>query len=247
MTWGRSEYGLRHARLLIPVASAVVLVLIPTLFAVFPSLPGLPRWDRIWIMAGWLGIAILGTILTAKADSKLHIKVDGHRRALEAAEQRLAIGERFSAMLNPASTGLPQQYGLTVYAESVGYLIPVYPRSVGENDPAIFANGLGATGQAWNDPEQTFVYFDDGVSSPDQGLNLSQESRYAGFNVVAATVIHDEETDTPLGVLSDLGVKHDSYFEDFARILAFEALADSIAWLMPNAIKWMLPSEQELN
>jgi hypothetical protein len=66
---------------------------------------------------------------------------------------------------------------------------------------------------------------------------------------VAATVVKSR-THERLAVLSAIGPAEDHYFvreNDDTGAKALEALADSIAWIIPEAVPWLLPDVEEVN
>jgi hypothetical protein len=48
-----------------------------------------------------------------------------------------------------------------------------------------------------------------------------------------------------LGVLTAIGRQDDGFFHDRAGLEELAALADSLAWLMPDAVRWMLLREED--
>ncbi len=233
----------RRQRLLIPVFLGVLLVVVPTVFAVFPSWADWPAWSRSLVLIGWLGIAVGAVWLTSRADRLLHEAVEQDSRSAVLAVQRAAISDQFRSLLVPWIGGLPEQYHLTVYGPTPDqrFLIPVFPPALSFEDPAIFPSGAGATGKAWESPDGTFVVTGEGVSSSEHGLTAIQQRRYRMFATVAATVIRGARG-TPIGVLTAIGREDDGFFDD-GGVEVLAQLADGLAWLIPQAVEWMMPRE----
>jgi hypothetical protein len=241
--------GLRARRLLGAVALGLILVSVPTLFTVFPTTGNWRPGIRVLIVGAWLVSALLAVYVTATSDEYVRSAVDESHHDVEdmqgrsiKAERRSVIAEQFKEALAPGANGLPEQYRVSVYSPPVGkFLVPVFPPVPSFADPAIFAVGTGATGKAWEDPDQRdFVATGPAVSDVSHGLTQVQQRRYAMYRSVAATRILGLE-DEPIGVLSVLGVQEDGFFDTDEGLKALRMLSDAISWLMPEATQWMLP------
>lgn len=237
----------RRRRVVVPVAAGVVLVAIPTVFAVFPSLTDWPTGARMTILSVWVAVAIVGTILTNIADDRLHRAIRADQQSAIVAEHRATLREQFNGLLQPAIGGIPEQYHLTVYAPSPDgqFLLPVFPAVVSLEDPSIFPIGAGAAGRAWQEAEGVLVIKGAAVSSPVHGLTKLQQERYAMFGVVAATVIRDAAGER-IGVITAIGRDDDGFFDGLAGIKLMRNLATSVAWIIPEAVKWMWPRPGEV-
>jgi len=238
-----SRRSLQLIRLLLPVSLGVLLVAVPTVFAMFPGLTTWSRRTRVEIIIGWLVIALVGALLTALADARLHRLVAADQEAAVVAERRATIRDQFRGLLVPGIGGLPEQYHMTVYGPTPDrrFLIPLYPPALNFRDPAIFPTGAGATGKAWEDPTGVFVVTGDAVSSDRHGLTGVQQRRYKMFGTVAGVVIAGE-AGQPIGVLTAIGRDEDGFF-DQGGVEVLKDLAQGIAWLIPEAVRWMMPRE----
>lgn len=234
----------RSRRVFVPVGFAVVLVGVPTVFAIFPGLAQWPTPRKLGVTAAWVVLAFLGAILTARADQHLHEVVATESESIVVAEHRATIREVFSTLLQPAIGGIPEQYHLSVYAPSPDkrFLVPVFPAAVNFSDPAIFPVDAGAVGKAWTAGTGVVVIKGSAVSDRSHGLTALQSRRYGIFGTVAATTIRDER-DEPIGVLCAIGRDDDGFFDtgDGARLM--RSLAESVAWLIPDAVRWMVPRD----
>jgi len=236
----------RRRRLLIPVAFGVVLVAVPTAYSIFPG------WARAWAgwraltLVAWLVAAVVGVRLTAKADSDLQASVSQEQRQAQRVERRATISDRFRALLVPGAGGIPAHYQVTVYGPSPDgrFLIPLFPPALDYADPAIFPSGAGAVGRAWEADDGVFVVVGQAVSDDTYGLTAAQHRRYRMYQAVATAVIHDYRS-RPIGVLSAISSHHDTFFLQEDGVDALRDLADGLSWLVPQALAWMMPQEEE--
>jgi hypothetical protein len=181
------------------IALGVALVVLPTIFALYPNLAQLAGADRLTILLVWLLAALVAGTVATLADARLHDKIDAQSetsdeqlvksqetldkveeqlkstekqlRIVELAERRAVLRERLDAML-PGPSGPPDNDKLTLYAPTPDerFLVPIFPRVVSLTDPAIFSPGAGAVGKAWDGPEDLFVATGDDVSNDEHGL-----------------------------------------------------------------------------
>ena len=237
------EQWWRLLRILVPVAAAVALAAVPTLFTIFPAWTDWRVQARVVLISAWLLVAVVAGIFTAIADRRLHLLMEADQRALVRAEHRTTLNEQFRSILFPGVGGMPEHYHLTVYAPTHrgDFLVPLFPPAVGYDDPAIFRVGSGATGKAWKDSTGSYVVTGPAVSDRAQGLTAVQQRRYRMFGTVAAVVITDADG-KPVGVLSAISRERARSFDE--RIIEImRDLAESIAWLVPEAVKWLMPTE----
>jgi hypothetical protein len=233
-------------RILIPAFFGIILVALPTTYALFPGLAERSRRERGWILAGWLLAAAMGVGLTTLADARLHRAIQRDERRTLLAERRATVRDQFRGLLLPGVGGIPEQYHITVYApsEDGAFLIPIYPPAINSSDTAIFAAGSGATGKAWEAPDDVFVVKGAAVSNDLHGLTTLQRQRYRMFSLVAATVVRGLD-DKPIGVLTAIGRVDDGFFDILEGAEALNRLADGIAWLIPEAAQCMMPQVEE--
>jgi hypothetical protein len=196
------------------------------------------------LVVAWLLTALGAAVLTARADDRLHRLVEAEQRTAVRAEHRATLRDQFRGIVVPGIGGLPDQYHITDYGPTPDgrFLVPVFPPAVSARDTAIFERGSGATGKAWEDPTGAFVVRGAGVSDASHGLTAVQQRRYKMFEIVAAVVIRDD-AGAPIGVLTAIGREDDGFF-DATGIDALKDLADGIAWLIPEAVRWMMPQEE---
>jgi hypothetical protein len=247
MSTGTGEQ-LRRRRILIPVIAGVILVGVPTVFTVFPAWAMWPTWSRGLILGAWAVVAGLAAYLTNHADEKLQRAVQDDRMAAILAEHRATLRDQFEGLLQPGIGGIPDEYHLTVYAPSPDgtYLIPVFPAAVNLRDPSIFPVGVGAVGKAWLEAGRGILVIKGAaVWGPDNGLTKLQQARYGMFGVVAAALIHDEPGQQ-IGAVTAIARDDDRFFESDAGIKLMRNLARGLAWIIPEAVQWMMPRAEEV-
>ena len=243
----RSQFWLRTVRLFGVIVVGLALVVLPTAVALFPYLAKLPGSDRVRMLLGWIAVAIIAVGVTTVANDRLQGQVESQRAAVVTAEQRAVIRERLAGLLTPGGGGLPPIYSLTVYAPSPdgNYLIPVFPRVVSLADPAIFLVGVGSTGKAWQGPDETVLITGPAVWSDQYGLTPLQQRCFRSYDVVASVVIKNRVRQS-VGVLSAISRTNDGFLDRESGMQVLQSIAAEIAWVMPEAIHWMLPTEEEM-
>lgn len=242
----RHILGWRQWQRAVVVGLGVILVAVPTLFAIFPAWTTLWFPWRILVAAGWLGAAVGAVVVAAVSDDELHGRVDASVQRAILAERRDVMRDHLQALLVPGAGGLPPQYQVTLYAPSAdgAYLVPLYPPALSARDPAIFPVGAGATGKVWLQPDEIFVAKGPAVSNQEHGLSLRQSRRYGPFQTVAASVIRDDD-DVPVGVITALGREDDGAFDDETGAEQLESLGHMIAWLIPSAVECMMLTKDD--
>jgi hypothetical protein len=202
------------------------------------------------IAVAWLIVAIGGAALTARADEQLRAAMASERANFLRGERRRAIIDSIESVLVPGVGGLPLEYQLSVYGPTTDnrYVFPLYPRALTSTDPAIFEVGAGAAGMLWQRRDDyelgvaVLVVRGSAVSDHTHHLTPEQQQRFKLYEVVACALIPWKGR--PVGMLTVLGRKDVGFFdEDGARQL--QTIADSLGWLMPQALQWMLPMDGE--
>jgi hypothetical protein len=151
--WGRTrekwrERGARgsaedlwsHWERTVVVSFAVLLVAVPTAFAIFPTwTSSLKAGWRILILVCWLAVAFIAVLLAALADDSVRKTVEASQESVEASrravlrsEHRAALRDQLAGMFVPGVGGLPEQHHVTLYGVSSDgqFLIPVYPAAL---------------------------------------------------------------------------------------------------------------------
>ena len=238
-----TEYQLRTRRVVIPVIAGVSLVAVPTVFTVFPSFTGWSVLTRSLLLAAWVVVALTAALLTNQTDEKAPSGNSGRpgiRRRCRAPSHNPRQDHR-----NAASRCLRHSrgYHLTIYAPTAdgAFLIPIFPAVISTTDPAIFPVGAGAVGRAWGKPDLAGVMVMTGPAVYGSDLTGIQQEHYSMFGMVAAVLIRDSEG-TPIGAITAIGRQaEDDFFETEDGVLAMKSLAKSVAWIIPEGVRWMWP------
>jgi hypothetical protein len=188
------------------ITAGLGLVLVPTLFSVFPEWAGWGDLLRVLILLGWLLVALFVVAGSARQSAQLEelMGTPLQRRS----NQRILAAESLLASLLIEGTGLPDHYEFRVFAydEESNRLLPVW-EPAGARRLEGWRPGRGATGAAWDLKEYVQVR-GDAVSDGTYGLTQAQQRRYAKLEVVAAMPIRNARTEV-IGVLTGSSQKDD--------------------------------------
>lgn len=180
--------------------AAVVLVLVPTLFSVFPRWSDWTLVPKLGVLAVWLVAAI--TVISAGVDDseRLHDLLDGTGRRRDLARE---VAGRFilRTLLSPDAAGFPSHYKLQLFIpDDDGLHLVAQYGSSGDLPSEAWAIGQGATGAAWASCSYVRVRGSK-VSDGTYGLNEQQQERYRALRVVAAAPVLDASV-RPIAVLT---------------------------------------------
>jgi hypothetical protein len=187
------------------VLGGITLLLVPTLFSLFPS------WGTDWtlppkliVLTAWLLAAIFGVLSNVRQGEQLAGLAEG-QRARELHGRSVALRKLTRAALLPEVTGLPPEYKAQVFlpnAERTKLVVAYDPERFGpeegwqiDGDPP-----QGVTGTAWKINSYVFAS-DEQVSDATYGLTPEQQERYQSFTAVAATPIQNARG-VAIGVLT---------------------------------------------
>jgi hypothetical protein len=199
------------------VLGGITLLLIPTLFALFPG------WGTDWtllpklfILAAWLLAAFFGVLANVRQGEQLSGLAEG-QRARELHSRSVALKKLTRAALLPEVTGLPAEYKVQVFlpnAERTKLLAAYDPDHVGpeegwqiDRDPP-----QGVTGTAWKINSYVFAPGEK-VSDATYGLTPEQQERYRSLTAVAATPIQNARNE-PIGALTMFTTMEDAHIDD---------------------------------
>lgn len=218
----------------IAVAAGVTLVLVPTLFSIFPAWQQWAVGTRIVILAGWFISAAFvvwsTTIQSEQVDELVGEPLRRQTAARAAAAQRL-----LSALLDPMAAGLPEHYEIRVYLPNEqGVLHPEYSAPSSE-DAESWEEGRGATGMAW-ETNGLIVARGDSVADGTYGLSQVQQRRYANLATVASLPIQTARGQR-MGVLSVSSEQEDHHLEDPQALDDLTALADVVARVLIDVLQ----------
>lgn len=166
------------------ISAGVFLILVPTLFSVFPGWASWPGWTRAIIIAIWLLVALFVVTATARQSAQVEDLVGKPLKRRH--QQRYLSGSRLIRLHLTRETGLPDHYEFRVfvYDRELKRLVPSYgPHKVDELDG--WEVGQGATGLAWQREEYVLARGDD-VSNDTHGLTPEQQERSKELQIVAA-------------------------------------------------------------
>jgi hypothetical protein len=181
------------------IGAGLLLLLIPTLFSVFPEWT---RWSepvRAGIVALWFATAVVG-VTSAARQSRQVAELVGEPLRRRDAHREAAGAELVSILLSPAAMELPDHYEARLFLpDDRGRLMPSFERE-DIDDSEGWLPGKGATGLAWK--RNTYVCaWDDRVSDATLGLDDEQQERYGKLRVVASMPVQDARG-RAIGVLS---------------------------------------------
>lgn len=214
------------------VSAGVVLLAIPTVFAVFPEAAvNRTVWWRALIVAGWAGIAVFVVLGGVRRDLDSDWFLGAHRRRRQRANET-AAADILSEYLRGGTHGTPVGYSWTVYLNDPesGYLVSVFPNGEGPASIRSFRPGRGATGLAF-EAEGLIVVTGNAVSDDRHGLTSQQQDFFRPYQAVAAIPIRGED-DRPIGCLSAISRVNDRYFEEPAGAATLRELAQVVSVLM---------------
>ena len=195
----RSRGQLTHRRAS-AVAAGVALVLVPTLFTLFPHWSNWALTPKLLVLAGWF-VAAFVVIRAGVGDSErirdLLGTVHRRREAGREAASRFILRE----LLSPDAAGFPAHYEFRLFLpdEHRQRLLPEY-ESPGRFRSEGWEIGQGATGAAWSSGSYVRVRGAT-VSDGTYGLTPEQQERYRDLLVVAAAPVLNARAE-PIAVLS---------------------------------------------
>ncbi len=212
--------------------SGITLILVPTLFAVFP------HWGENWrllfkliALAGWL---LCGAIVVART-IRMEQRIDELSARQVAVEQRArtkTLNRSTDLLLSDFASRLPSGYHLQVFLPDPGRkrLIPVAdPDGIGpeegwriDRDPP-----QAVTGAAWRTNDYVFAK-GSAVSDATYGLTPEQQQRYERLTGVSATPIRDPRGN-PIGVLTVCTEQADPKVSEREFVELLIALATELA------------------
>jgi hypothetical protein len=212
------------------VIFGVLLVLVPTVYSIFPGLTGRGPRERMAVTAGW-GVVALLVVLGATRQSQLLadlMRVPRRRRDLA----RRVAGQRLIE-LALQHHGFPEQYRFRLYLldQDQGVLMPVYDQDDVKKAQG-WAIGRGATGRAW----QTESYQTLRGSQVIDGLKPEEQERYEKLKVVASVPVTNARRDV-IGVLTGYGICDDGVLVSESGYDAHEVLAQVVARILIDVLR----------
>ncbi len=209
------------------VGAGVVLVLVPTLFTVFPRWSDWVLGPKLAVLAGWLVAAVV-VVRTGVSDSEqvrsLLNTVRRRRDAGREAAGRFILRE----LLRPEVAGFPEHYEFQLFLpDPTGRrLVPEYT-SGGQSRSEGWAIRQGATGAAWASRSYVRVR-GAAVSDGTYGLTSAQQKRYSHLRAVAAAPVLNARVE-PIAVLSVSSSHDDGFLFEQDGIIRHAELAEVVA------------------
>ena len=232
--WKKFYDAIRGNRLA-AVLAALLLVALPTVFALFPALTvRLNIFRREMLMLGWLIVAIFTVVASQTRESEKDARAAKAQDTAQAS-QRLLLRQYLTVLLNPRNTQIPATYEISIYIRDTeaDLLFPWFPtRTTNRQDPTVFEYRQGATGTAFVE-RKAVVAVGDAVSSGEYGLTEAQQRRYADYVIVAAVPIRLLGGQL-VGVLGAISKQNDGRFSSSDAVInqegigLLEELADRI-------------------
>lgn len=184
--------------------SGITLVLVPTLFTVFPHWGQWRLLPKFVLLAAWLMGAAIVVARTIRMESEIS-GLSARQRAVEVRAREKALDKSVDTLLDQIQNRLPTGYHVQIFlpASDRKHLIPARdPSRVGPEegwridlDPP-----QAVTGAAWKTNDYVFAK-GPAVSDAAFGLTPEQQQRYNELTAVAATPIRDPRRN-PIGVLT---------------------------------------------
>lgn len=229
--WVASHVGERIGALqghpTVAITSAVILVGVPTLWALFPHLNATKAWERGCVFGAWVVVATVGAIAAQRE------KTEG---AAHAQHERLMMEKLVLAVF---LQDIPEPYRPSLYLQdpTTALLMPFFPDKVTDpSDVRVFRADQGVTGEAFSTGRAAAT----AGESVWTGFNLSleQQKHYAGFRAVAAVPCR-LRNETVVGALSVIATTNDGTFVsdatelNSAGIKTLEQCAERLGAVLP--------------
>jgi hypothetical protein len=184
--------------------AGIALVLVPTLFAVFPEWGTWRLFPKVVVLLVWLLGATIVVARTIRLESHVE-RLTGPEKEVERRARTRALRIALDAVLGAPGSGLPPQYIPQVFGpDSRGQrLMPWWdPQELGpaegwrvDRDPP-----QAVTGAAWVSNDYVFAK-GGAVSDATHGLTVEQQARYERLTGVCSTPIRDPRN-RPVAVLT---------------------------------------------
>lgn len=233
---GRGAIARRLARRSSAISAGLLIVLVPTLFAVFPHWGSWPVGVRVAIIAVWLAAAVVVVYASTRQSEAVEELVDATRE--RASESRLATGRYvLDLVLRPGAGGFANHYEFRLYAPDPDRPVVSLREefsSTGALTDERWAPSQGAVGAAWSSAS---LIRDRGprVSDATYGLTAEQQQLYRHLAVVAAAPVLDA-AGRPIAVLSVASNDDDGYLFERDGAAALARLADVVARVLIDLI-----------
>lgn len=216
------------------VGSGLLLVLVPTLFSIFPKWATWPVLLRVAVVVGWFVCAWIVVRSTARQGEQVN-KLVGVLLARRT-KARQAAAARLIRVLLTSDTGYPDhcEFRLFLFDKQKGRLMPSFEPGQIEGSEG-WAPDQGATGHAWSSDTRVVVTGQK-VSDGTWGLTATQQERYKHLQAVAAYAIRDD-LGRPIAVLSVSTEEDDGFVESDAALHAHIQLANAVGRVLLDVLR----------
>ncbi len=209
------------------VAGGVLLVLVPTVFTVFPHWAKWALGLKLVVLAAWLLAAFAVVHAGARESEEVHDLVGTVRDRRDSGREaagRFILRE----LLRPGSAGFPSHYQFRLFLPdpSGTRLVPEY-KSPGQSPSAGWNIGQGATGAAWKSRSYVRVH-GAAVHDGTYGLSPEQQAQHSNLQVVAAVPVLNARVE-PIAVLSVSSNTDDGFLFEGPGELRHAELAEVVA------------------
>lgn len=217
------------------VLAGLLLVLVPTLFSLFPEWQDWAVGVRVAVLLVWVGSAVLVVTATTRQSEQVEDLVgepSDHREV-----QREAAGRRLiRALLGGRPTTMPDSYEFRLFLPNEeGTLMPSFESSEGIEPSEGWAPGRGATGTAW-ERNSYVVVAGENVSDATYGLTPEQQQRYRSLQVVASAPVQNARG-RAIGVLSVSSINDDGRLRSPEGLAEHVELAQVVARILIDIVQ----------
>jgi hypothetical protein len=205
----------------------VALVLVPTLFTVFPHWADWAVTSKLLVLVGWLVAAIV-VIRAGVGDSERVRDLLGTVRHRRETSREAAVRFILRELLRPEAAGFPDHYEFRLFLpdKHKQRLLPAY-QSPGRSPSEGWAINQGATGVAWSSGSYVRVRGAK-VSDGTYGLTDEQQKQHRNLQVVAAAPVLNARVE-PIAVLSVSSAVNDGFLFEEDGPLLHQQLAEVVA------------------
>jgi hypothetical protein len=214
----------------------VLLVLVPTLFTVFPHWADWGVGLRVGIVTAWVCVAVVVVYASARQSEGVDELIDAERR--RRSEARLAAGRYvLEQILRPGAEGFPEHYEFRLFApdpQADVFVLREEYASTGELTDERWEPGQGVTGAAWSSASLVRARGAP-VSDGTYRLTREQQERYRQLAVVAAAPLLDARK-RPIAVLSTASREDDGFIFEGDGAARLAALADAAARILIDLV-----------
>lgn len=219
----------------VALVAGLTLLMVPTLFAVFPAWTQWADLIRVGVIAIWLGAAVIVVLTGTQQSERIEdlLRPGGKRRDLT----RKVAGQRIlRALLVPEAAGFPDdcEFRLFLPDASGQRLLPDY-ESTGSTQSEGWEVGKGATGKAFSRASMVRVH-GPAVADSTHGLTPEQQKRYRNLKAVIATPVLNARM-VPIGVLAVSTKGNESFLLGDAAAEAMRELAEVVARVLVDIFR----------